>query len=246
MIQHRQLWLDAPAHPSPAENEVHVWRSRLDRDSAEVWSLTELLSPEERERASRYHFEKDRTRFVVARGMLRATLGRYLDIPSWLLRFTHNRYGKPELSDEAAVGRLRFNVSHSHDLALFAFASGREVGVDIEQIRADFAGMEVAERFFSPAEVTALKALPPEARVRSFFDCWTRKEAYIKARGEGLSHPLHRFTVSLGSGALISLSTEDEQGAQRWSLMELFPAEGYCAALAVEGGPPSLRCWELP
>jgi 4'-phosphopantetheinyl transferase len=247
MTQHRQLWLDSPARPSLADGEVHVWRSHLERDERTVQSLLELLSPEERARASRYYFQKDRTHSVVARGTLRVVLGRYLDLAPRRLRFTYNLYGKPALSGEVDDGRLRFNVSHSHGLALFAVASGREIGVDVEQVRADFASLEVAERFFSPAEVSGLRALPPDARTSAFFNCWTRKEAYIKARGVGLSHPLDRFTVSLGSDEPISLSADDEEGAAaHWSLVELLPAEGYRAALAVEGGLALLRCWQVP
>lgn len=247
MIRQRQLWLDAPAHPSLADGEVHIWRSHLERDDRAVQSLLELLSPEEQARAGRYYFQRDRTHFVVARGTLRVILGRYLDLAPRRLRFTYNQYGKPALSSEAGDGRLRFNVSHSHGLALFAVASGREIGVDLEQVRADFASLEVAERFFSPAEVSGLRALPPGARTSAFFNCWTRKEAYIKARGEGLSHPLHRFTVPLGSDESTSLSIDDEDGAAaHWSLVELFPAEDYRAALAVEGELALLHCWQVP
>jgi len=246
MTQHRQLWLDAPARPLLADGEVHVWRSFLDKDRSAVQSLLEFLSPDEQKRAGKFHFQRDREHFVVARGMLRSILGRYLNVTPQQLGFTYNQYGKPALNRATAADLLRFNVSHSHGLALFAITPGREIGVDLEQVRADFVSLELAERFFSPAEVATLRALPPDARMTAFFNCWTRKEAYIKARGEGLSHPLHRFTVSLSSGEPASLlSTDDEpDAAARWSLVELFPAECYRAALAIEGGRPLLRCWQ--
>jgi 4'-phosphopantetheinyl transferase len=143
---------------------------------------------------------------------------------------------------------LRFNASHSNALALYAVAREREVGIDLEFVREDFAGFEIAERFFSPREVSALRALPEGERVEAFFDCWVRKEAYIKARGEGLSHPLHTFTVSLtpGEPAALLHTEGDSREAARWSLVGLYPCEGYRAALASEGGPPSLSCWRWP
>jgi 4'-phosphopantetheinyl transferase len=140
---------------------------------------------------------------------------------------------------------LRFNVSHSQGVALYALTRGREVGVDIEFVREDFARFDIAERFFSTREVSALRALPTEQHTAAFFDCWTRKEAYIKARGEGLSHPLHSFAVSLAPGETAALlwTDTDPQEAARWSLVGLFPGESYRAALAVEGEMPTLRCW---
>ena len=245
MDQHQQLWLDAPKRLTLPDDEVHVWRAYLDQDRLTVQTSLAILSPDERERASRFYFQRDREHFVIARGALRIILSRYVNLSPRQIRFAYNRYGKPSLSREASDD-LRFNISHAHGIAVYAVTRGREVGIDVEWVRKDFASLEIAERFFSPTEVSMLRALPPNLRTAAFFNCWTRKEAYIKARGEGLSQPLDRFTVSLALGApALLLSTDDDpREASRWSLMELFPQKGYRAALAVEGGTPLLRYWQ--
>jgi 4'-phosphopantetheinyl transferase len=203
------------------------------------------LSADERERAGRFHFSKDRQHYVAARGVLRDILGRYMGLAPQLIRFSYDSYNKPSLSAETGGGTLQFNVSHSHGLALYALTNGREVGVDIEFVREDFTGLDIAENFFSPREVSALRALPPGERAVAFFDCWTRKEAYIKARGEGLSYPLRLFTVSLAPGqpAALLCTEDDPQEAARWSLLELYPGEGYRAACAVKGEVTTLHRW---
>jgi 4'-phosphopantetheinyl transferase len=239
-----QPWCDAPECPVLAEGVVHVWRADLSLDRARLLELWQSLSDDERERARRFHFDRDRESFIAARGALRDILSRYTGTAPGLLRFSYDGYGKPALS-EAAGGRLRFNVSHSHGLALYAVTAGREVGIDLEFVREDFASLEVAAHFFSPQEVSALRSLPPEELADAFFDCWTRKEAYIKVRGEGLSYPLHLFTVSLKPGEPAALlSTEDDpREAARWFLRGLSAGEGFRAAVAVEGTPLSLSCW---
>ncbi len=244
----QQPWPDAPESPTLAEGEVHVWRVCLRRDEAALRELLETLSPDERERGDRFHFRRDREHFIAARGALRAILGRYVGVAPGLLRFSYDGYGKPALSGAPGGDALRFNLSHSNGLALYAVTRGREVGIDLEFVREDFAGFDIAERFFSTREVSALRALPPAARASAFFDCWTRKEAYIKALGEGLSHPLHAFTVSLtpGEPAALLYTDDDPQEAARWSLVELLPGEGYRAALAVEGVTTPLRYWRWP
>jgi 4'-phosphopantetheinyl transferase len=244
MSPHPQTWEDAPEHPDLSAGEVHVWRACLRQEEAALRELSRSLSPDERERARRFHFRKDAEHFVAARGVLRNLLGRYTGIAPRLLRFSYSGHGKPSLEGGAGA-RLHFNASHSNGLAIYAVARGREVGVDLEFVREDFPGFEIAEHFFSPSEVSALRALPEGERAAAFFDCWARKEAYIKARGEGLSYPLRRFTVSLSPGEPAALLHDegDPQEAGRWSLVGLSPAEGYRAALAVRGEAPSLRCW---
>lgn len=249
----QHLWLEGPERPLLRDGEVHVWRAGLEPGGAALRRLWEILSADERQRADRFHFRKDREHFVTARGVLREILGRYTGATPPSLRFSYDSFGKPSLSDparsaEAGGTPLRFNVSHSGGVALYAVAAGREVGVDIEFVREDFAGLDVARNFFSPHEVAALSALPVAERATAFFDCWTRKEAYIKARGMGLSHPLHLFTVSLTPGrpAALLRTDDDPEEAARWSLVELFPGEGYRAALAFEGEVSALRCWRWP
>lgn len=175
-------------------------------------------------------------------------LGRYLNIPPEQLRFCYGPYGKPGLAEDSSGVPIRFNMSHSHELALYAVTREREVGIDIEYRREDFASEQIAQQFFSHGEVAALRALPAQAQVEAFFNCWTRKEAYIKATGQGLSLPLDQFDVSLAPGEQAALlSRQDQpQEASRWTLQELAPGDGYAAAVAVEGSGWQLNCWQWP
>jgi 4'-phosphopantetheinyl transferase len=221
---------------------VHVWQARLDQFAVRQGRMLELLSADERERAARFHFAKDRSHFIAARALLRTLLGRYLNFPPHQLSFIYGPYGKPALAGERESRALRFNVSHSHGVALYAVARERDVGVDVEYVRRDMVSESIAERFFSAREVATLRALPAEIQPQAFFNCWTRKEAFIKARGEGLSFPLDRFEVSLDPkepAALVSVR-DDPREASRWSLQALPVEEGYAAALAVEG-----HAWRL-
>jgi 4'-phosphopantetheinyl transferase len=228
--------------PAP-RGEVHVWRAPLSISDPERADLLATLSPDERARADRFHFDRDRAHFIAGRGFLRAILGAYLDVAPRALVFDYSPHGKPRLATGA--GGLRFNLSHSHDLALCAVALDRELGVDVEYIQPRLEE-GIAERFFSRREVAALRSLPAEAQSAAFFACWTRKEAYVKAHGQGLSLRLDRFDVSLAPGEPAALlRTEDDPAeAMRWSLRELVPGPGYAGALAAEGQTWRLRCWQ--
>jgi 4'-phosphopantetheinyl transferase len=190
--------------------------------------------------------ERDREHFIVARGVLRAILGRYLNRVPECLSFSYGARGKPALAGESDTDAIRFSVSHSHGVALYAFTRGREVGIDLERIRCDLAAVEIAERFFSRREVAMLRSLPTAVQHQAFFRCWTRKEAYIKAKGEGLSLPLDQFDVSLApeEPAAVLGAQRDPSEASRWSLQDLAPAPGYAAALAAEGHGWRLACWQ--
>lgn len=238
-------WRTPPEHPSLERDAVHVWRARLDQPELIRRGLLELLDADELSRAERFHFTKDRDHFIVGRGVLRSLLARYLEVEPAGLRFDYNSYGKPALAQIQEQPPLRFNLSHSQQWALYAFTLEREIGLDLEYMREDFAGEEIAERFFSRREVEMLGALPLDRRTEGFFNCWTRKEAYIKARGEGLSLPLDRFDVSLtpGEPAALLRTIGDEREASRWSIKELSPWAGYAAAVAVEGHDWRLQCW---
>jgi 4'-phosphopantetheinyl transferase len=242
------LWATPPEQLTLPADEVHVWRASLARTSRqELQTLQSLLAPDEVERAGRFHFERDRASFILARGMLRSILAAYLQQNPAQLRFSFSEYGKPALIvNDDNSGELRFNVSHSHELALYAVTRNREVGIDVEYMRADFASEEIAERFFSSGEVVALRALPQDRRTEGFFNCWTLKEAYIKARGEGLSFPLDRFHVSLSQGEQQAILNVHEAPIEtaRWSLQALMPEDGYAAAIAVEGHEWNLKCWQ--
>lgn len=241
-----KLWLPSPEEFTLEDDEVHVWRVSLSQTAARVRALLELLSTDERHRAERFHFTKDREHFIVARGMLRTILARYARAHPSELRFNYNEYGKPSLVEDSRSNGLRFNLSHSHELALCAVALRREVGVDIEHMRAELTGEQIAERFFSAPEVSSLRAVADTLRTQAFFNCWTRKESYIKARSEGLSYPLDKFSVSLipGEPAALLNVADSPQELTRWSLTELWPGEGYAAAVTVEGQDWRLRCWD--
>jgi medium-chain acyl-[acyl-carrier-protein] hydrolase len=239
-------WQAVSGPPDLAGHEVHVWRTPLEQPPEYLQSLWQMLAPEELQRANRFHFDKDRRHYVACRGVLRLLLGRYLGREPSGLTFAYNPQGKPRLAGDEA-GRLCFNVSHSHGLALIAVARGREIGVDVERIRPEFAGERVAERFFSPVEVAELRALAEPERMEAFFACWTRKEAYLKATGMGLSLPLDCFDVSLTPGeAALKATRHDPAAIRRWSLRDLAPGPGYAGALAVEGHGWRLWCANWP
>jgi len=245
MTARSAVWKPAPERFSLGDEDVHVWRASLNQTVAVVSAHRQILAPDELERAAKYHFQRDRDRFIVARAVLRRLLASYLQSEPARLRFRTNEYGKPSLDIEAGREALRFNLSHSHDLALYAVVSKREVGVDLEYIQQDFDTKQIAERFFSTREIAALNALPANLQTESFFRCWTRKEAYVKARGEGLSLPLEQFDVSLSPddpAALLNVAGNPAE-ASRWSLRELTPAPGYMAAIAIEGKGLSLSCF---
>lgn len=240
-----------------SHDQVHIWRAALDVPASHLHDLGRLLCEDEVCRASRFRFERDRRRFVAARGTLRILLGRYLALDPAEVRFQYGAYGKPSLAAHTSAVDLRFNVTHSEDLALYAFACGREVGVDLERIRPVPEMEQIAEGFFSARERAALKSLEPGQRLDAFYACWTRKEAYIKARGEGLALPLDRFDVSLAPGEPARLldvrrlnshrrQTTDRRELERWSLHALAPAPGYAAALAIEGACSALDCRQVP
>lgn len=219
-----------------AEQEVPLWVVDLDCSPERPSALLECLSSDERARAGRFRFDRDRRRYVVARAALRRVLGNVVGVPASQIAFEYGPYGKPALASPAGA-RVEFNVSHCEGLALIAVAAGRRVGVDLERVAAGASRQPIAERFFSPTEIAALRALPVASQDEAFFACWTRKEAYIKARGEGLSIPLDAFSVSLGPGEPAALldGPGGRDGIQTWSLTSLTPAPGFIAAVAVEG-----------
>jgi 4'-phosphopantetheinyl transferase len=238
-------WRWGPASPVIWPNEVHVWKIYL----RAPWSSEnqEVLSNDERARATRFRFHLHGDRFIAARSSLRTILARYLWTTPAELKFGVNPFGKPHLVGGQDKLGLRFNLSHSHEMALLAVARNRDVGVDIEFMRRDFATDDVARRFFSRSEVNQLASTASELKTEAFFNCWTRKEAYIKARGEGLSFPLDQFDVSFAPNAAAALlaSRCDRGEVWRWSLQALSPAPEYAAALAVEAGFSRMCLWSF-
>lgn len=232
-------WEPRPDRLRFEADEVHVWRASLDCGERVLDQFEATLAPDEKDRARRFVFQPDRNSYIAARGILRELLGRYLSRAAGEIEFDYGAQGKPAL--RSGSSQMQFNVSHSHGMALFAFAVGREVGVDVELVRPDFAGEKIAERFFSSQEVKELRSLPAPAQDEGFFLCWTRKEAYIKARGEGLQIPLKSFHVSLTPGQPARLQAGD---SSRWSLRSLRPDARYVGAVVGENQDWKLRGWE--
>jgi 4'-phosphopantetheinyl transferase len=248
----REIDFSSEWRPPPPERElgcleVHVWIADLNIGSEHTWGLHSTLAIEERERAARFRFEKDRNHYIAGRGFLRHILSSYLKVIPSEVRFAYNDYGKPFLASGFAENKLRFNVGHSSGLALFGISSGREIGVDIERIRPDFATNDIADRFFAPEEVKELSLCDPAERPEAFFDCWTRKEAFVKARGMGLSLPLDQFVVAFGRKAPAALLTAkaDPEASSRWLIRELPTPEGYAGAVALEASEVDLRLWRF-
>lgn len=217
--------------------QVHLWRVDLAAtiSGAEQWSS--ILSSDERTRAARFHFPKDRLRFIAARAVLRRILGAYLDIDPRAVIFTYSPEEKPGLAEDQAKSGVSFNISHSGKIALLAFARSRDVGVDVEQHRPEIETTAIARRFFSSAEQLQLADLPADKHREAFFLCWSRKEAYIKATGKGMSLPLRDFDVSLApndQNALVATRPNPNE-RDRWSLRDIPVESGYAAALCVTG-----------
>ena len=241
-------WNFPPERLVLEDDEVHVWRAVLDLPVARVEALELTLADDERTRAKKFHFQRDRTHYIVARGLLRSILGRYLSRDPRTVQFCYNKYGKPALVEEAGSDVVFFNISHSRGRALFAVTRISDVGVDIEYINKDIECERIAGRFFSPYEVDMLRAVPKERQQEAFFNCWSRKEAYIKARGLGLSLDLNLFDVSLAPGDLAAILNirEEDQDPAHWSLYDLSVGAGYKGALAIKGHPRGIRCWQWP
>lgn len=222
---------------------VQLWRIRLDAPEEIHARLVTLLSQDERERAGRFYFPHLRTRFTAGRAALRVLLGAQLGSDPSALQFAYTQHDKPYLPGS----RLRFNVSHADGLALIAIAIRREVGVDLEHVRPRIDEDQIAHRFFSAAEVADYLAVPEAQRQQAFYNCWTRKEAYIKAIGEGLSFPLDQFRVSLAPDApprLIEVIPSPAE-ADRWKLLHIEPGRGFTGALIAEGQDWSLEAYDF-
>jgi 4'-phosphopantetheinyl transferase len=245
-MQPHPPWQPATHPPPLTADDVHVWRIALEVSDALLTHYRATLSDDERQRAERFHFEKHRRHFIAGRGALRALLGRYLARRPEDVGFVYGTQGKPALADEANGHPLRFNLTHSHHLALLAVTHGRAIGVDIEHLRTNLErdGEALAERFFSPREAAVLRSLSLELRREAFFHCWTRKEAYIKAQGQGLALPLDQFDVTLhpDEPAALVATLHDPPQARRWAMRHLAPGAEYVGAVAVEGHGWRLWC----
>jgi 4'-phosphopantetheinyl transferase len=217
-------------------DQLHVWLASLEVPSQQLGELKYTLSNDEIARADRFYFERDRRSFIAARGIMRAIIARYLETTPSAVRFSYNEFGKPRLEASQEIRNLSFNLSHSGGLALVAVALARDVGIDIETIDDSVSIEEVAKSFFSANETAALGRLPQSLRLAGFFNCWTRKEAYIKARGMGLSMPLDSFEVALNPGEPADLIwTANSADLSNWKIESLEIDSRHAAAIAAAG-----------
>jgi 4'-phosphopantetheinyl transferase len=226
--------ISAPTPPTLPAGEIHVWRASLERPRHVVEGMRGLLCDDERRRADEFRFERHRARYTVGRALLRCLLARYLAAEPRELAFDYGEFDKPELRG----GGPRFNLSHSGSVALYAISDDGEIGIDVELESADLASERIAERFFSPAEVGVLRSLPARLQPRAFLACWTRKEAFIKARGDGLSLALDSFDVTLAPDAPAALLRTAWCGEEpkQWYMRDLSDGQaGYVAAVALRG-----------
>lgn len=246
-------WRQPPETITLSHGEVHVWMTSIDRRRSEMDNLHQTITDDEKARAECFRFDTHRQRYIVGRATLRAILSRYVGIPPNRLRFQYNSYGKPMLVERKdrgvlPTGTLNFNLSHSNRLVLYAVTQGREIGVDIEYIRDNLDVLRIAKRYFSTQEFSEIASLPQTRQIKTFFDCWTRKEAFIKAKGEGFSLPTDQFNVSITPENTVAWlhTATDQHDTSSWSIQALTPASGYAAALAVQGPPPPvLQTWSF-
>jgi 4'-phosphopantetheinyl transferase len=237
-------WLSHAQPNHLGEAEVQLWVVRLAVTPEKSSHFKSILSPDERERADRFQKIRDTQRYVAARGSLRSLLGAYLAIEPERLQFAYDAFGKPRLTRELPLTSLSFSVSHSNDWGLFGFVRGHKIGVDLERVCTEIEVEDLAKRYFSPNEFKRLRSLPVDQRREAFYRGWTRKEAYLKGRGEGLSYGLDRVEVSLAPDepAIILGASDDPDVSRRWTVQHLSPAPGYIGAAAVEAGNIVFRC----
>lgn len=238
----QSYWGKPPADVAIYPGQVHVWCVWLNIQEDLVGELSPLLSAEEKEIAAQFRRVSDQIRYITAHARMREILGKYLDIPPENIAFAYNQYGKPDLEPTINPMELNFNLSHSKDVALLAVAVNFKVGVDVENVKRNAATEEIARRFFSSREIELLNSQPESMRDEAFFRCWTCKEAYIKARGRGMSIPLNKINISFlpeSQPKILHVDGDKEENAH-WSLFHLEPMDDYVGALAVEGHPVKL------
>jgi len=244
------LWPCQVPNPRLSPGEVHLWAFPLNANSFSIQAGS-VLAVDERERAERFRFERDRTRFVAGRAGMRCILGSYLETEPARVIFGYGEKGKPMVSTAGGEPHaLMFNLSHCEDLAVLAVTRTAPVGVDVERIRTIPDADQLVSRFFSPTEATRFHALPENQRPEAFFNLWTRKEAWLKATGAGIGSGLDQVEVSFLPGQparLLSLGPAKDQ-AGSWSLHELTPAEGFTGAVAIAAAQPKIQChqWAWP
>lgn len=229
-------------------DSIEVYRIRLDRSESELAIFHDMLNPPERERAAKFLAANKRREFTITRASLRLLLSRSLQEEPSQISITHEAQGKPRVENDKQHARVRFSVSHSHDLALIAIAQARDIGVDVEKMRGEVEFDQLAARFFSEAEYAALKKYSDETRLRAFFMTWTRKEAIVKAQGGGIALGLKQFDVSVDPDTppAVIATRWQQPGIPDWTLYTLDVGPGYVASLATSGGTADIRLLEAP
>lgn len=238
-------WPQPPAEIALPEGEVHLWSARLDAPEDMLRHFASLLAEDEQRRAERFRGGALRSHYIAGRGTLRVLLGRYLDAAPRSFSLSYQAHGKPELGLPWKAGGLEFNVSHSHELAVYAFTRGRAIGVDVESIRPMPNAAALMERFFSPEEVAQWQQMPAERQLRAFFQGWTRKEAWLKAVGSGLSFPLNEFCVTLDDPPRVRSIRGNAEEAAQWWLDSCEPCDDYLTAVALRGQAATVRRWQF-
>ncbi|MBO3461047.1 4'-phosphopantetheinyl transferase superfamily protein [Aetokthonos hydrillicola Thurmond2011] len=231
-------WLPGAADLTLLQDDVHIWRVNLDLPETQLQHLTEILSSDELSRAKRFYKEQHRHRFIAGRGILRTILSRYLGIEPQQLQFCYESLGKPILAENLRQSKLQFNLTHSQGLALCVVSCDRLVGIDLEYLRPISDVLNLAKRYFSPAEYSVMRSLPSHQMQEVFFRYWTCKEAYLKATGAGIAQ-LEEIEVFLTPTEPAKLNID-----KQWSLFELVPVKNTVAAVAAEGIGLELKLWE--
>ena len=239
-------WTRTPAKLELSATHIDIWRTTLELPQQQIDNYRSLLSADEQARANRFKVDRKYREYIVSRGLLRRILGLTLNRDPAALVFAYTEHDKPVLDLDWRGVPVCFNVSHSHELTLIAVTLNHLIGIDVEHIRRNVDFKKLASRFFSSQEARNLETYTDNAIAQAFFSCWTRKEAFVKAVGDGIAFGLNEFTVSVDpSDKEVSLTTHwDQDEAKNWSLLNLRAAPGYIAALAVNGQDFKIRCWE--
>lgn len=241
----KTLWLNPPGDLKPGKNIIDVWLVPLDLKN--LSDIEHVISDDEKARAERFRLQSDKTRFIAARAFLRIILGKYLQINPRRICFDYNEYGKPSICGEQRMD-IKFNLSHSENLSLLAVTEMGEIGVDIERIKNSFVDEETAMQFLTRREIRHFQTLSGAERDLFFFNCWTLKEAFLKACGTGLSLAPNQIEISSLNSEFANdfLENKIESRKTFWSVHRLPSIAGYAAALSVEGTNPHLRFWQRP
>lgn len=237
------MWLNPPGNLILGEDEAHIWRADLEFNARFQSSFFKILSPDEKSRADKFRFAKDSRNFIIARGILRSLIGKYLEIDPAKIFFHYTEFGKPAIAGNHS---LQFNISHAQNIALFAFIRKFNIGVDVEFVNPQIEVKDIATNFFSANEISKLLALPGNQHTLGFFNCWTRKEAFIKAVGEGLSFPLDQFEVSLepDKPAKLLATNWEPEAVSKWSIYSISPGANFVGSVAIEGLVEDVKFWD--